>query len=105
MARFLEAPAGLILYTERYLGEYAILDCGLFLENVLLAAMKYGIGTCTQMAPVLYPEILREKLKIPESKLILCSVAIGYPDDDAPVNRFRSEREPLDTFATWYGFD
>jgi nitroreductase len=105
MACFMDAPVGLILYVERYLGAYAILDSGLFLENLLLAAMNCGIGTCTQMAPVLYPEILRQQLNIPESKLILCSVAIGYPDEDAPVNRFRSEREPLDTFATWYGFD
>jgi len=105
MARFMDAPVGLILYVERYLGAYAILDSGLFLENLLLAAMNYGVGTCTQMAPVLYPEILREKLKIPESKLILCSVAIGYPDENAPVNKFRSEREPLEAFATWYGFD
>lgn len=105
MARCMDAPVGLILYVERYLGAYAILDSGLFLENLLLAAMNYGVGTCTQMAPVLYPEILREKLKIPESKLILCSVAIGYPDENAPVNKFRSEREPLEAFATWYGFD
>jgi nitroreductase len=105
MARFMDAPVGLILYVERYLGAYAILDSGLFLENLMLAAMNYGLGTCTQMAPVLYPEILRQQLNIPESKLVLCSVAIGYPDENAPVNQFRSEREPLGTFATWYGFD
>ena len=105
MARFMDAPVGLILYVERYLGAYAILDSGLFLENLMLAAMNYGLGTCTQMAVVLYPEILRKALNIPESKLILCGVAIGYPDESAPVNRFRSEREPLDTFASWHGFD
>lgn len=105
MARFMDAPVGLILYVERYLGAYAILDAGLFLENMLLAATEYGVGTCTQMAPVLYPDILRERLKIPESKLILCSVAIGYPDENVPVNRFRSEREPLEVFARWLGFD
>ena len=71
----------------------------------MLAAMNYGLGTCTQMAVVLYPEILRKALNIPESKLILCGVAIGYPDENAPVNKFQSEREPLDTFASWYGFD
>ena len=105
MARFMDAPAGIIVYVERYLGAYAILDAGLFLENLMLAAMSCGLGTCTQMAVVLYPEILRRALSIPESKLILCGVAIGYPDEDAPVNRFRSEREPLEAFARWYGFD
>lgn len=105
MARFMDAPVGLILYIERYLGAYGILDAGLFLENLLLAAKEYGVGTCIQMAPVLYPEILRDRLEIPDSKLILCSVAIGYADENAPVNRFRSERELLKAFATWYGFD
>lgn len=105
MARFLDAPAGIIVYVERYLGAYAILDAGLFLENLMLAALSWGLGTCPQMAPVLHPEILRRDLSIPESKLIVCAVAIGYPDQDAAVNQFRSEREPLDAFARWYGFD
>lgn len=105
MARFMDAPVGIILYVERYLGAYAVLDCGLFLENLMLAAMNYGLGTCAQMAVVLHPEILRKALNIPESKLIVCGVAIGYPDENAAVNKFRSEREPLGTFASWYGFD
>jgi len=105
MARFLEAPVGIILYVERYLGSYAILDAGLFLENLMLAALTYGLGTCAQMAVVLYPDVLRSRLNILDSKLILCGVAIGYPDEDAPANKFQSEREPLETFATWYGFD
>jgi len=105
MARFMDAPVGIILYVERYLGSYAVLDAGLFLENLLLAALDHGLGTCVQMAVVLYPDVLRGVLDIPESKLILCGVAIGYPDEDAPANKLQSEREPLDTFATWYGFD
>ena len=105
MARFLDAPAGLILYVDRSLGAYAILDAGLFLQNLMLAAMSCGLGTCTQMAVVLYPQILRDVLGIPDSKLILCGVAIGYPDHKAPVNGFRSEREPLEAFASWYGFE
>ncbi len=105
MARFMDAPVGLVAYVEKYLGAYAILDTGLFLENLMLAALVHGLGTCTQMAPVLYPDILRQKLAIPETKLIICAVAIGYPQEDAPVNQIRSEREPLETFASWYGFD
>lgn len=104
MAKFMDAPVGLIAYVEKYLGTYAILDTGLFLENLTLAALAHGLGTCIQMAPVLYPEILRQNLHIPESKIIICAVAIGYPQEDAPVNRVRSEREPLEAFATWYGF-
>ena len=104
MARFMEAPVGLIAYVEKYLGAYAILDTGLFLENLMLAALAHGLGTCAQMAPVLHPDVLRQRLDIPETKLITCAVAIGYPQDDAPVNQVRSDREPLETFANWYGF-
>ncbi|GAI30905.1 unnamed protein product, partial [marine sediment metagenome] len=31
--------------------------------------------------------------------------AVGYPDEEDPINHFRSEREPLDSIAKWYGFD
>jgi len=53
---------------------------------------------------VLHPDVLRQRLDIPETKLITCAVAIGYPQEDAPVNQVRSDREPLETFANWYGF-
>ncbi len=104
MAKFMDAPVGLIAYVEKYLGAYAILDTGLFLENLALAALAHGLGTCVQMAPVLYPDVLRHNLDIPETKLIICAMAIGYPQEDAPVNQVRSEREPLESFVTWYGF-
>jgi hypothetical protein len=30
---------------------------------------------------------------------VICGLAIGYPDPDAKVNTFRTEREPLDVFV------
>jgi nitroreductase len=48
---------------------------------------------------------LRKVLGIPDSKVIVLGISIGYPDWDDPVNQFRSEREPLDDVSTWYGFD
>ena len=104
MIRFFDAPAALILYVERALGDYAILDAGMFLQNFMLACNKYGLGTCVEMGVVFYPEVLRSMLNISESKLIICGLAIGYPDENAPVNKFRSLREPVEVFATWHGF-
>jgi nitroreductase len=48
-----------------------------------------------------YPDVLREILSIPASKKIICGIAIGYADEDSPAARFRSEREPFETFVTW----
>jgi len=105
MARYFDAPVAIVVYVERYLGAYAILDAGLFLENLALAAMSHGLGTCIHMAGVLYPDVLRRVLGIGDSKLILCGVSIGYPDEGHPSWSFRSGREPLDTFVSWHGFD
>jgi nitroreductase len=105
MICFFDAPAAMILYVERALGDYAILDAGMFLQNFILTCTKHGLGTCVEMGVVFYPQVLRNMLNIPESKLIICGLAIGYPDENAPVNKFRSLREPIESFANWHGFD
>ncbi len=105
MFRFFDAPNGIIFYMDKSLGLWSILDIGIFLQTVMLAALNYGLGTCPEAAVVAYPEELRKMLGIPESKQFICGMAIGYPDPDAPVNKLRSLREPLETFATWHGLD
>jgi len=102
--RFFDAPAAIIVFVEKALGAYAILDAGMFLQNLNLACRNHGLGTCVEMAVVFYPEMLRRMLNIPESKLILCGLAIGYPDESTPANRFQTLREPVESFATWHGF-
>lgn len=103
--RFFDAPNGIILYIDRGLPTYSILDAGLVLQTIMLAAQSYGLGTCPEVAAVTHPDILREVLSIPPSKLIVLAIAIGYPDADSPINSYRSGREPLETFVTWHGFD
>jgi nitroreductase len=71
----------------------------------MLAAQSYGLGTCAQYQVVAYPEELRKILNIPESKLIICGLSIGYPEMEVPQNKFRSLREPLEALAVWHGFD
>jgi nitroreductase len=48
-----------------------------------------------------YPDIIRKYVPIPEEKKILVAVAIGYADEGAAVNRFRSNREPLEKVVHW----
>ena len=81
------------------------MDVGLALENLMLAAWHYGVGTCVLAAAVMYPEVLRSLLSIPESKRIVVGVAVGYPDFSSPAMKFRSDREPLESLTTWHGFD
>ena len=105
MTRFFDAPNAVIVYMEASLGEWSLIDIGLTLENLMLAAWHYGVGTCPEAAAVLYPEVLRSLLKIPESKRIILGLAVGYPDFSSPVMKFRTERESLEALVAWHGFD
>ena len=110
--RHFEAPAVIYICIDRSfysqangLNVWPVFDCGLVSENIVLLAAKYGLGTILQAQAVYYPDVLRRVLGIPDSKVIVLGIAIGYPDGDDPINQFRTERELLDKVAQWYGFD
>lgn len=92
-------------FQSNSLNVWSIFDCGLIAENIMLLATKHGLGTIPLAQAVIYPNILRKTLGIPDSKLIALGIAIGYPDWDDPINQLRSPREPLDKVAKWYGFE
>ena len=106
------APAAIYIYIDRpfyFQGDtvnvWPIFDCGLIAENIMLLATRHGLGTIPQRQAVNCPQVLRKILEIPDSKLIVLGIAIGYPDWSDPVNRFRSEREALDKVVRWHGFE
>jgi len=84
---------------------WPIFDCGLVAENIMLLAASRGLGTVPQAQAVMYPELIRRVLGMPDSKLLVLGIAIGYPDWDEPITQMRSDREPLGKVAKWYGFD
>lgn len=91
-------------YQAKGVNVWALYDCGAVAENIMLLATKYGLGTIVQAQAAAYPSVLRDVLKIPESKIIILGIAVGYPDWDNPINHFTTERESLDSIATWHGF-
>ena len=110
--RLFEAPSAIYIYIDRsfYLQDgslnvYPVFDCDLVAENIMLLATKFGLGTIPEIQAVAYPDVLRRELGLPNSKLMVLGIAIGYPNWDNPVNQFRSQREPLDKVTKWYGFD
>jgi nitroreductase len=110
--RLYGAPAAIYILIDRAFYEQAgsfnvwpVFDCGLVAQNIMLLATDHGLGTIAQAQAVHYPNILRQMLDIPDSKLVLVGIAIGYPDWDNPINQFRSDREAADSVVKWYGFD
>ncbi|MFC1893878.1 nitroreductase family protein [Chloroflexota bacterium] len=106
------APSVIYIYIDRSfyfqgdsLNVWPIFDCGLIAQNIMLLATKYKLGTIPQIRAAIYPDVLRKILGIADSKIIVLGIAIGYPDWDDGINKFRSEREPFGSVTKWYGFD
>ena len=94
-----------IFHQSKGINVWSLYDSGSAVQNIMLLATEKGLGTIAQAQAVVYPDIVRKVLGIPESKLIALGIAIGYPDWDNPVNERWTEREPLDKVVTFYGFD
>ncbi|GAB6269884.1 nitroreductase [Smithella sp. SC_K08D17] len=100
--RFFDAPAAIIIICDKVLGEAGpLLDLGAVMQNICLAAMQFGLGTCIEDQGVLYPEVFREHTGIPQTKRLMIAIAIGYPDLNFPANQIRSGREPAENLTTW----
>jgi nitroreductase len=103
--RYFDAPVAIIILADQALGSSTpLLDIGSVMQTICLAALHYGMGTCIEDQGVMYPSVLRKYANIPETKRILVSIAIGYPDWDFPGNKVESTRESVDTVTAWHGF-
>jgi nitroreductase len=98
---FFGAPVGLIFSIDRDMELGSWLDYGMFLQSVMLAARQFGLETCPQAAFASYHAVIQRRLGIPPTEMIVCGMALGYPDTEAKVNTFVTEREPLDTYVRW----
>jgi LAO/AO transport system ATPase len=102
--RFFDAPVGLIFTVHRDLGVGSLIDYGMFLQNVMIAARARGLDTCPQAAWMEFPRQIAEVLALPPEERLVCGMALGHADPDAPENRLLTEREPVAGFATFEGF-
>jgi nitroreductase len=97
------APVELYFFIDEALEQGSWIDCGMFIQNVMLAARSFELETCPQAALAEYPHIVREVLGVPFEKKLICGVALGYPLREASVNGYRTEREEVGGFTKWYG--
>lgn len=97
------APVMLLFFIDKFLEKGSWLDYGMFLENVMLAALGHGLATCPQQALAEYPDLVREYLGTEyQDKVLICGIALGYPNTKAAVNNYRTEREDVTNFTRWY---
>jgi len=93
---FFRAPLAGIVCMHRDLGPADAMSVGMFLQTLLLALTARGLGTCVEVSTAGYPEVVRAQLAIPTELLILCGLAVGYPDPEFPANKLHIAREPIE---------
>lgn len=94
--RFFGAPHLAILTTEEKLGAYGLLDCGLYIQSFMLAAVDSGVQCIAQAALAAYAPFVHAFLDIPESRRVVCGISFGYADSTAPINAYRTHRAGID---------
>lgn len=99
--QFFGAPAGLIFTLHRDLTKANFIDYGAFFQTIMLSAKSHGLDTCLQAYWSDYHQVIRDVLGLASEEMVLAGMAIGYADNEATINRLVSEREPVDSFATF----
>ena len=93
------SPVALLFFIDSTLEKGSWVDTGMFIQNVMLAARGFGLETCPQAALAEYPDAIRKILNIPDSKKLICGMALGYADYDDPSYQYRTEREPVENLS------
>ena len=99
--RFFDAPVGLMFTLDRVMGQGSLVDYGMFLQNIMLAARARGLHTCPQAAWNNFGSIILPLIGASAEEMLVCGMSLGYADESAPVNSFFTPREPVQTFTHW----
>jgi len=102
--RWFGAETVFFVFTDKNLidgAQGALIDCGAYMQNIMLAAQAYGIDTCPQGSTTEYGRIIAKTLDVPENLALLYSVVLGYEDTSAIQNSYQPERVAMDEIVTF----
>jgi len=99
--RFFDAPVGLMFTLDRVMGRGSLVDYGMFLQNLMVAARAHGLHTCPQAAWNGFARIILPHVGAGEKEMLVCGMSLGYLDESQRVNGFHTPREPVAGFTRW----
>jgi nitroreductase len=98
---FYGAPTAIILTLDQAFSSARLTDIGIVVGYLVLAAHAMGLGTCPIGLITAFADEIKEHLNIPEEKDVVVGIAVGYRDENSPINQARSERAPLGDMVRW----
>ena len=99
--KFFDAPVGLMFTIDKVMGRGSLLDYGMFMQNIMLAARARGLHTCPQAAWNGFSKIILPHIGAGENDMLVCGMSLGYADEGALVNTFTTSRVDAADFTTW----
>jgi nitroreductase len=99
--RFFDAPVGLMFTIDKVMGRGSLLDYGMFLQNIMVAARARGLHTCPQAAWNGFSKIILPHIGASDGEMLVCGMALGYADTSDVVNTLHTPRVPASEFTHW----
>ncbi|MCL2126588.1 MAG: nitroreductase [Oscillospiraceae bacterium] len=93
--KMFNAPAVIFLCLDKGYSQWSLYDLGAFAQSIVLLAQEAGLATIPAITSVMYPDVLRSQLGIPDNLNIALGIPIGYADMGNGINNFHSARKPL----------
>lgn len=103
--RFFDAPVGIVVSIQRDMGKGCFMDLGMALMAFFLAAENRGLGATGIGALANHADVVHETLELDPSAMVVCGIALGKPDPAQAVNDCRTDRESLENYAWFKGFE
>ena len=79
----------------------ALIDCGAYMQSIMLAAQEFGIDSCPQGSTTEFGRVVARVLDVPENQALLYSVVLGYADETAKINTYQPEKVTLEESVTF----
>lgn len=90
--QFFDAPAAAFCFVDRIMGPPQWSDLGMYLQSAMLLFQEEGLDTCPQECWAAYPDTVHDFCDVPDEWMLFCGLAIGYRDEDHPVNALKTKR-------------
>jgi len=100
--QFFDAPHAVFFTMDKYLDIMGAVDLGIYAQTLSLILTEHGLASCMQGALGQFPDPVRKILNIPDERGILFGMSFGYADENADVNKTKTDRELIENAVAFF---